>query len=80
MGWIVPWLEHTLKLRVNPDKSAVDRTWRRAFLGYAWQANGKRRIAAPALSRLRQAVKAAVRLGRGLADRTAVCGTARTVV
>src|ERR1017187_5337002 len=68
MGWIVPWLEHTLKLRVNPDKSAVDRTWRRAFLGYAWQANGKRRIAAPALSRLRQAVKAAVRLGRGLAN------------
>jgi RNA-directed DNA polymerase len=71
MGWIVPWLEHTLKLRVNPDKSAVDRTWRRAFLGYAWQANGKRRIAATALSRLRQAVKAAVRLG---------CGLAKTVV
>jgi group II intron reverse transcriptase/maturase len=48
----------TLKLRVNPTKSAVARVWERSFLGYSfWVAPGKivkRRVAPKALDKLKE--------------------------
>lgn len=35
MASITRFLEKRLKLQINPAKSAVDRPWRRAFLGYS---------------------------------------------
>lgn len=36
MGSLTKFLEGKLKLRVNRDKSAVDRPWRRKFLGFSF--------------------------------------------
>ena len=35
MASITRFLEKRLKLKVNPEKSAVDRPWKRKFLGYS---------------------------------------------
>ena len=51
----------TLKLRVNPTKSAVARAWDRSFLGYSfWVAPGrivKRRVAPKALVKMKERVR-----------------------
>ena len=51
----------TLKLRVNPMKSAVARAWDRSFLGYSfWVAPGrivKRRVAPKALVKMKERVR-----------------------
>lgn len=60
------WLKRVLKLTVNASKSAVDRPWKRTFLGYSWLANGKLRIAPTSLQRLREAVRGVLRRRRGL--------------
>tara|TARA_R110002096_G_scaffold24760_1_gene77902 strand:- start:220 stop:1632 length:1413 start_codon:yes stop_codon:yes gene_type:complete len=61
------WLGKHLKLKVNAEKSAVDRPWNRSFLGYSltmhYQARLK--VSNESLRRLRQKVKALLRHGRG---------------
>jgi RNA-directed DNA polymerase len=51
-----------LRLRVNPDKSAVARAWGREFLGFSfWVAPGrvvKRRVAPKALAAMRERIRA----------------------
>jgi group II intron reverse transcriptase/maturase len=51
----------SLRLRVNESKSAVDRPWRRAFLGYSfWVAKGrvvKPKVAPKALERMKERVR-----------------------
>jgi RNA-directed DNA polymerase len=61
------FLEKRLKLRVNADKSAVDRPWRRKFLGYSMTHHkGPRLKVAPvSVQRLKGKVRAACRRGRG---------------
>jgi hypothetical protein len=50
-----------LRLRINEEKSAVDRPWNRKFLGYSfWVAPGrkvKRRVAPKALEAMKQRVR-----------------------
>ena len=50
-----------LRLRINEEKSAVDRPWNRKFLGYSfWVASGrkvKRRVAPKALKAMKQRVR-----------------------
>ena len=62
------YLEQRLKLRVNRDKSAVDRPWKRSFLGYTVD-NRKRnirlRVADKSLKRLKVSLKEVFRRGRG---------------
>lgn len=41
MKSITKYLEETLKLKVNKDKSAVDRPWRRKFLGFSFYTHRK---------------------------------------
>jgi RNA-directed DNA polymerase len=56
-----------LRLRVNRDKSAVDRPWKRKFLGYSMTVERKPRlkVAPESEHRLRQKLKAEFRRARG---------------
>jgi RNA-directed DNA polymerase len=56
-----------LRLRVNRDKSAVDRPWKRKFLGYTVTAHRqpKLRIAPQSVKRLKAKLRPLLRRGRG---------------
>lgn len=64
---ISEFLEKKLKLKVNRKKSAVDRPWKRKFLGYSVTAHKKPllRVAPQSVVRLKGKVKALFRAGRG---------------
>ena len=67
MGSVTRFLEKRLKLKVNRKKSAVDRPWRRKFLGYTMTMNKQPRmkVAAEAVKRLRSKLREIFRRGRG---------------
>jgi len=52
-------MRETLKLEVNPKKSAVDRPWKRKFLGFSMTAHRecRVRVAAQAVGRFREAIR-----------------------
>lgn len=65
---ITRYLEKTLKLRVNRDKSGVGRPWQRKFLGYtvcSRKYNVRLRIDPRAVKRFRGDLKVIFRRGRG---------------
>lgn len=64
---ITQFLEERLKLRVNREKSAVDRPWNRKFLGYSftWHKQPKLKVAAASVKRLKAKLKEEFRKGRG---------------
>jgi RNA-directed DNA polymerase len=61
------FLRGRLRLTVNRDKSAVDRPWKRKFLGYTMTAHAepKLRVAPESVKRLRDKVRELARQGRG---------------
>lgn len=61
------YLETKLKLKVNEAKSAVDRPWKRKFLGYSMTANkeAKLKVSPKALERLKDKLKDKFKKGRG---------------
>jgi RNA-directed DNA polymerase len=61
------FLDHRLRLQVNRQKSAVDRPWKRTFLGYSmtWHKRPRLKVAQSSVKRLRMALKKAFRQGRG---------------
>jgi len=61
------FLRTRLRLAVNRDKSAVDRPWRRKFLGYTVTAHreAKLRVAPESVKRFRDKVHELARQGRG---------------
>ena len=67
MTSVTRFLEGTLKLRVNMEKSAVARPWERKFLGYSMTFHQKPKLkAAPeSVARFRQRIRQEVREGRG---------------
>lgn len=67
MGSISRFVEKRLKLRVNREKSAVDRPWRRKFLGFTFTWHFKTRIlvAKQSKRRIKGKLKALFRKGRG---------------
>lgn len=67
MAEITRFLEEELKLKVNRDKSACARPWRRKFLGYSLtgQERARVRIALASLKRLQGRVREHLRAGRG---------------
>ena len=67
MNSITRFLEKRLKLKVNRNKSAVDRPWKRKFLGYSMTSNKQPRLkaAAEAVRRLKGKLKVIFRKGRG---------------
>ena len=56
-----------LKLKVNEAKSAVDRPWRRKFLGYSltWHKRPRLKVAPASLTRFKEKVRERLRGGRG---------------
>jgi RNA-directed DNA polymerase len=65
---VTHYLEKTLKLKVNREKSGVGRPWQRKFLGYTVcnrRYNVRLRVDPKAVKRLRGDLKAIYRRGRG---------------
>lgn len=67
LGSITRFLGKRLKLKVNHEKSAVDRPWKRKFLGYSMTLNRQPRLKpAPAsIGRLKDKLREVFRRGRG---------------
>ncbi|RMG71623.1 MAG: group II intron reverse transcriptase/maturase, partial [Bacteroidetes bacterium] len=61
------WLTKTLRLKVNREKSAVDRPWNRKFLGYSVTHHFEPRlkVAKESVKRFKGKVRALMRKGRG---------------
>jgi len=69
------FLEDRLKLRVNQEKSAVDRPWKRSFLGYTVcnrTRNVRLKVAGKPIQWLKANVKALFRSGRGRSLKTTI--------
>lgn len=67
MASVTRWIEDTLRLTVNPRKSAVDRPWRRSFLGFTLSRTGARlKVADKAIVKLKARVRELSRRTRGL--------------
>jgi len=67
LGNLTEWLGKHLKLKVNAEKSAVERPWNRVFLGYSLTRHHQARlkVAKESTRRLRQKAKTLFRQGRG---------------
>ena len=75
------FLEKRLKLRVNLEKSAVDRPWRRALLGFAFVGREfRRRVSDKALKALRCMVKKKTCRTMGVSFRSLLSGLSKTLV
>jgi RNA-directed DNA polymerase len=74
MESISVFIEKKLKLRVNKDKSAVDRPWKRSFLSYTVTVHydPKLRIDPLAVARLKKKIKVICRRGRGRSLKTVI--------
>jgi len=69
------FLDTQLKLRVNQEKSAVDRPWKRVFLGYTVchrKYNVRLRVASKSVQRLKAKLKMLFRSGKGRSIRTTI--------
>jgi RNA-directed DNA polymerase len=64
---ITGFLEKRLRLRVNEEKSSVDRPWNRSFLGYSmtWHKKPRLRVSRESEKRLKAKLRSAFRKGRG---------------
>ena len=67
MESLTRFLKEILKLAVNPKKSAVDRPWKRKFLGFSMTAHRecRVRVAPQAVERFKEAMREKFREGRG---------------
>jgi len=61
------FLQKRLRLKVNEEKSAVDRPWRRTFLGYSmtWHEVPRLKVAGSSVVRLKGRLRELFRQGRG---------------
>jgi len=61
------FLERRLRLQVNREKSAVDRPWKRVFLGFSmtWHKTPRLKVAPSSVLRFKSTLKEAFRQGRG---------------
>jgi len=64
---IEKFLNRRLRLQVNRKKSAVDRPWKRKFLGYSmtWHKRPRLKVAPSSVERLKRELKKVFRQGRG---------------
>jgi RNA-directed DNA polymerase len=66
MARLTRFIERKLRLKVNADKSAVDRPWKRTFLGFTLSRKGlKLKVAAKAIDKLKRHVRLLSRRTRG---------------
>src|SRR5215467_1558621 len=64
---ITGFLERRLRLKVNEEKSAVERPWKRKFLGYTmtWHREPRIKVAESSVKRLKVKLREILRRGRG---------------
>jgi RNA-directed DNA polymerase len=64
---ITRFLEKRLRLKVNREKSAVDRPWNRGFLGYAmtWHRQPKRKVSLDSIQRIKGKIRELMGKARG---------------
>lgn len=67
MASLARFLSERLRLRINPNKSAVARPWERTFLGYTVTVDRKPElsISRKSVARLRERLRGILRRGRG---------------
>jgi RNA-directed DNA polymerase len=67
MASLTRFLHERLNLRVNPDKSAVDRPWNRKFLGYSmtFHQEPRLKVAPQSVERFQAKLRVLFRQGRG---------------
>lgn len=66
MARLQRFIERTLRLKVNVEKSAVDKPWNRRFLGFTFSRRGARvKVASKAIDRLRAEIRVLSRRTRG---------------
>jgi len=67
LSGITQYLSRRLKLKVNRDKSAVDRPWKRKFLGYSMTSHREPqlKVASASIKRLKCKLRELFRQGRG---------------
>lgn len=66
MASVARYVSDSLRLTVNPLKSAVDRPWKRTFLGFTVSRNGKQlQVANKAISKLKDRIRELTRRTRG---------------
>ncbi|KEQ11341.1 DNA polymerase [Endozoicomonas montiporae] len=63
MASLVKLIEGKMKLKVNRTKSAVDRAWKRAFLGYSFTRDGRKTLAAKSCKRFKDKIRQLTRKG-----------------
>jgi len=79
MASISGFLSGRLKLTVNRNKSAVDRPWRRSFLGYSmtFHRQPRLKVAGKSVERVKATIREVWRRSRGQSLRTVINGLSR---
>jgi RNA-directed DNA polymerase len=62
---VTGWLAKKLRLTVNQSKSAVDRPWKRKFLGFSFTTRRKRSIAAASKAKFKKRIRELTKRNRG---------------
>ncbi|MEZ6109289.1 MAG: group II intron reverse transcriptase/maturase [Pirellulaceae bacterium] len=62
---ITTWLAAKLRLKVNPDKSAVDRPWNRKFLGFTFTRQRHVSIAPQSKAKFKKRIRSITKRNRG---------------
>ena len=62
---VTRWLAKKLRLTVNQSKSAVDRPWKRKFLGFTFTTQRKRSIAAASKAKFKKRIRELTKRNRG---------------
>lgn len=67
MSSLTRYLQQRLKLKINQEKSAVDRPWKRKFLGYGmtWHLQPRLKVAEASKTRFTEKLRERFREGRG---------------
>ena len=74
LALITLYLYQKLKLKVNAVKGAMDRPWKRSFLGYSmtWHKRPRLKVAEATVKQLKQSLGVEFRRGRGRALRATI--------
>ena len=62
---VTRWLDQKLRLKVNQSKSAVDRPWKRKFLGFTFTTRRKRSIASSSRLKFKKRIRQLTKRNRG---------------
>jgi RNA-directed DNA polymerase len=62
---VTHWLDKKLRLKVNQSKSAVDRPWKRKFLGFTFTIRRKRSIAPSSRAKFKKRIRQLTKRNRG---------------